>query len=748
MPIFISYSSKDQKTAEAICTAIENRGFACWISSRDIGPGENFQTQIVRAIRHAKIMVLVFSAHANNSEEIKKELVLAGQSRLVVIPVRVEDVTPDEAFAYEFATRQWIDVFGDWEHAIQRVVHQIEAVIGDEAQKSPSADGEHRHEPEHPAHETTAPPPAASVPAAPPPKAATSQKKGVPVAAIIGGLVTALVIAVGVLVWQMSLKPGSAPSASAPIGPVANTPSPGPATPPAPIAIPPFAPSSGTSQPSTAQNDPLIAALASIAPMMSEQERAGHAHAYRDAKVHKALAVAPGSPNIWVTVGRPSADGARDGVLELCEISAGKPCALVAVDDTPQPVPPDGKWQGQDMPRVHYAGEFDLAQMPGLTPELRDHPDFAGYRGLAGPKAVAFHLAGSERYFIGTGPDQRAAEADALKRCDNDGRSARSDLHECFLYASGNSVVFPRRLHDPVTAQTAEAAPAPAAAPPKTFRDCPNCPEMVVIPAGSFQMGAAAGENEQFEVPMTEAGRTEPQHRVTIKPFALGKFDITRGEFAAFAAQTGFRPRPGCQVVFGNTWTPQPRASWEEPGYPQIDRDPVVCMNDIEISAYLDWLRQKTGKDYRLPSEAEWEYAQRGGTTTPFYWGDDIRDACAYENIGDQAYGAKYGIGGPIPCNDGFSDVAPVGSFKPNPFGLYDMAGNTFVLVADCWNETYAGAPTNGSAWTSGDCMRHVSRKASWGNPHPWMFRSANREAEGTLVRRNRVGFRVALSLP
>ena len=126
--IFISYASKDRAAAHTICDALEHRGFDCWIADRDIGPGENFQVSIVHAIRSAKAMILVFSANAANSEEIKKEIVLAGQSRLVVIPVRVEDVAPDEAFAYEMATRQWIDLFGDWEQSIQRLVHQLEAV--------------------------------------------------------------------------------------------------------------------------------------------------------------------------------------------------------------------------------------------------------------------------------------------------------------------------------------------------------------------------------------------------------------------------------------------------------------------------------------------------------------------------------------------------------------------------------------------------------------------------------------------
>jgi hypothetical protein len=116
--IFITYSSKDQKVARSICSALENRGLRCWISSRDIKPGQNFQEQIVKAIRAAKIMVLVFTAHANNSNEIKKELALASQNNLIVIPVRIEDVAPNDAFAYELATRRWIDLFDDWEASI------------------------------------------------------------------------------------------------------------------------------------------------------------------------------------------------------------------------------------------------------------------------------------------------------------------------------------------------------------------------------------------------------------------------------------------------------------------------------------------------------------------------------------------------------------------------------------------------------------------------------------------------------
>jgi hypothetical protein len=130
--IFISHSSKDQKVARTICTALENRGLTCWVYSRNIQPGQNFQEQIVRAIRAAKIMVLVFTANANSSNEIKKELAIASQNNLVVIPVRIEDVIPNEAFAYEFATRQWIDLFEDWESSIARLTELIASTSGDQ----------------------------------------------------------------------------------------------------------------------------------------------------------------------------------------------------------------------------------------------------------------------------------------------------------------------------------------------------------------------------------------------------------------------------------------------------------------------------------------------------------------------------------------------------------------------------------------------------------------------------------------
>jgi TIR domain len=141
-PIFISYSSKDQKIAETICRALEARGLACWIAARDVGAGENFQEAIVKALRGARLMLLVFTSNANNSNEIKKEVVLAGRHHITVVPVRVEDVAPNDALAYEFATRQWIDLFTDWEREMERLVSQIGTILTDRSTTDKGERGE------------------------------------------------------------------------------------------------------------------------------------------------------------------------------------------------------------------------------------------------------------------------------------------------------------------------------------------------------------------------------------------------------------------------------------------------------------------------------------------------------------------------------------------------------------------------------------------------------------------------------
>jgi hypothetical protein len=202
--VFISFASKDLKIASAICDALETRGFSCWISSRDVEPGDNFQSAIVSAIRDCKVMLLVFTANSNTSQEMTKELALASQQKIIVVPLRVEDVAPNAAFAYEFATRQWIDLFVDWEKAINQLCVRLERAI-------PAEDED----------EAPPPPPRAAIAraAVPPPTAAPAPAVATPRKSNAGlfigiGAAVVLVIAAIVAIPMLARKP-AAPAASA-----------------------------------------------------------------------------------------------------------------------------------------------------------------------------------------------------------------------------------------------------------------------------------------------------------------------------------------------------------------------------------------------------------------------------------------------------------------------------------------------------------------------------------------------------
>jgi formylglycine-generating enzyme required for sulfatase activity len=226
----------------------------------------------------------------------------------------------------------------------------------------------------------------------------------------------------------------------------------------------------------------------------------------------------------------------------------------------------------------------------------------------------------------------------------------------------------------------------------QSFRDCESyCPEMVVLPAGRFRIGS----------PVTEAGRgsdENPQRAVTINyNLAVGKYPVTRGEFAAFVANTGRRPGP-CEHWDGKSFRVEEAMDWSN-AFHQTDKHPVVCFNWGDSQAYVQWLSNKTGKRYRLLSEAEWEYAARGGTTTAWYWGKSEAKQCRYANGADLSAKTQ-GVTAPefVRCNDKYAHTSPVGSFHPNRFGLYDMGGNVGEWVQGCYQDTYRDAPTDGSA--------------------------------------------------
>jgi formylglycine-generating enzyme required for sulfatase activity len=295
---------------------------------------------------------------------------------------------------------------------------------------------------------------------------------------------------------------------------------------------------------------------------------------------------------------------------------------------------------------------------------------------------------------------------------------------------------------------TNSAAPAspPAVAtservPGAVFRDCPDCPEMVVVPAGNFIMGSSASEKSwaaSHGANAESVSDESPQHNISLRPFALGKYDVTRREYAAFVRETGHASGDGCHESSMPKSNKKADGSWQNPGFSQTDRDPVTCVSWEEAQAYVSWLNGKlrrpgstsTEGAYRLPSEAEWEYAARAGTTTRFWWGDDDSSAANYAWYKGNAGGKTH----------------PVGSKPPNPFGLYEMVGNVWQWTEDCYAESYANASTDGSAnQAAKDCLR-VDRGGSWMYP-AWLLRSATRERNPADYRDAIMGFRLAKTL-
>ena len=291
------------------------------------------------------------------------------------------------------------------------------------------------------------------------------------------------------------------------------------------------------------------------------------------------------------------------------------------------------------------------------------------------------------------------------------------------------------------------------------FRDCPECPEMVVVPTGSYQMGS----------PSSEAGRYDaegPVHQVTIaKPFAVGVYEVTRGEFERFVDKARYSMGHFCGT--------SEEIHWLNPGFRHGEREPVVCVSWKDTQAYVQWLSKETGWAYRLLSEAEWEYVARAGMRTARYWGEGKKEQCRYANGADTAMNMEmksldinwqrqiiscqdgyvwnricefaFTMKLSVSCHDGYAWTSPVGVYGANAFGLHDVLGNVSEWVQDCWHASYDGAPSDGRAWESGDCSRRVIRGGSWLDV-PQGIRSAYRDRIAGNSS-NTIGFRVARKL-
>jgi formylglycine-generating enzyme required for sulfatase activity len=251
------------------------------------------------------------------------------------------------------------------------------------------------------------------------------------------------------------------------------------------------------------------------------------------------------------------------------------------------------------------------------------------------------------------------------------------------------------------------AAAVAALKPREPFKDCAGCPEMVVVPAGSFMMGSPAGEHGRFD-------NEGPQRKIAIaRPFAISRFEVTFAEWDACAAHGD------CDPLVGDS-------SWGR------GKQPLINVSWDDAKRYVAWLSRVTGEPYRLPTEAEWEYAARAGTTTAFSWGDEIGKG----NANCDGCGSHWDN----------HRTAPAGSFAPNAFGLHEVHGNVWEWVEDCYHENYIGAPADSAAWTTGDCSRRVARGGSWGNL-PRFVRSADRVGVATVSRLYGLGFRVVRTL-
>ena len=268
------------------------------------------------------------------------------------------------------------------------------------------------------------------------------------------------------------------------------------------------------------------------------------------------------------------------------------------------------------------------------------------------------------------------------------------------------------------------------------LRDCERCPTIMVLPAGSFSMGSPVGETGRYD-------NEGPIHPVTI-PDALGVgvYEVTRGQFREFVQDSGYEGGEACWTYEGRRWRERAGRSWRFPGYAQTEQHPVVCVNWGDASRYVEWLSLKTGQQYRLPTESEWEYAARAGTKTTYYWGDGLQDdlkQCRYANGADLRTSLFWRAG----CDDGHEYTAAVGSYLPNPFGLHDMLGNVWEWTQDCWSDDYSDAPADGSAYGVGQCELRVLRGGSR-YVSAVGIRAAHRLRFDPASRNQNTGFRVA----
>lgn len=393
-------------------------------------------------------------------------------------------------------------------------------------------------------------------------------------------------------------------------------------------------------------------------------------------------------------------------------------------------------------------GDWDL---PGTLIRLKIHADGTVDHSNFGSGTIEYQRASSFRvvyreHYINCSYDVRKYSENELTFT-IDVRPADSGCELGTLRRSPEDAA--KKKASESSAPTTEKANLPAVA--TILKDCEDCPELIVVPAGRFTMGSPDAEPDRKS---TEG----PQRTVEIgASFAVGRYAITRDQFQAFVEATGRRSDSGCNVAVGEDWVPRSKLSFRSPGFPQDGRHPVVCVSWDDANDYVKWLSSKTGKSYRLLSEAEREYVTRAGTSSPYWWGSVAHpDQANFDpntpsstagnaNVANAAKG-KTAIVASAAASPAKGTV-PVYSYSPNPWGLFQVHGNVAEWVQDCWNNSFLGAPAKASAVEAGNCDLRVLRGGSW-EYFASDLRSAYREAAHKERRYYHIGFRVARDLP
>jgi len=291
--------------------------------------------------------------------------------------------------------------------------------------------------------------------------------------------------------------------------------------------------------------------------------------------------------------------------------------------------------------------------------------------------------------------------------------------------------------------------------PGSSFRDCPTCPEMVIVPAGTFIMGSTKEATNRARLREDIAPREWPAHQVRIlNRFAAGRYEITVGQYQEFVEATK-RPDPYTCITWNGTetlWAEVKGANWHNPGFPQDNTHPVGCLSYQDALDYSSWLSERTGQNYRIPTEAEWEYIARAGTDSLQSWGDTMDTICEYANSSDLSRAEAHGGIEKEPtrffdCYDGYVYTAPIGTYPPNQFGFHDLVGNVWEWVQDTFIPSYEGAPVDGSARIAPDMdTRLIVRGGGWYS-RVWFVRPAGRSREHPAYRSTTLGLRLIREL-